>query len=62
MKKAALLKRLRTNRAIADVLGISVQAVTRWPVDGDIPAKRADQLRQQWPAIYKAAMRVRLPA
>lgn len=62
MKKAALLKRLGTNRAIADVLGISVQAVTRWPTDGNVPKKRVDQLRYEQPEIYRQALRVRLPA
>lgn len=52
MKKARLLKLLGTNRAIADILGISVQAVTKWPVARNIPKRREDELRKKRPDLF----------
>lgn len=52
MKKSTLLKKLGTNRAIADVLGISVQAVTKWKPDKPIPKDREDQLRKARPELF----------
>ncbi len=55
MKKATLLKRLRTNRAIAEILGISVQAVTKWPDDKPIPPARLLQLKDKRPDLFGGA-------
>jgi len=52
MKKSQLLRKLRTNRAIAELLGISVQAVQKWPVDRRIPKEREDQLRKIRPELF----------
>ena len=53
MKKAALIKVLGTNRAIADLLGISVQAVTKWAPERDIPPARERRLRELRPDLFK---------
>lgn len=54
MKKASLIKQLGTNRAIADLLGISVQAVTKWAHNKNIPKAREEQLRKLRPDLFEA--------
>lgn len=52
MKKYTLIKHLGTNRAIAELLGISVQAVQKWPLNRNIPKERIEQLRKIRPELF----------
>lgn len=52
MKKSQLLKKLGNNRAIAELLGISVQAVQKWRADRPIPRQREDELRRIRPELF----------
>jgi hypothetical protein len=57
MTRAELLKRLRTNEAIADVFRsfgerITVQAVQQWPMNKPIPRLREMQLLVNRPKLF----------
>ncbi len=48
-----LLKTFRTRTAIAQTLGVSHVAVSKWPMDGAIPAYREIQLCEMFPHLFK---------
>ena len=41
-------------RALADLFGVSVQAVYRWARDGELPASRVYELRVKRPEWFEA--------
>jgi predicted GIY-YIG superfamily endonuclease len=47
-----LLSAMGSNRNIAEALGISVQAVTKWALTEAIPRDREDQLRKLRPELF----------
>lgn len=54
MKKSTAVKKAKSAYRLAQILGITRQAVSKWG-DGDIPAAQLDKLRELRPQWFRQA-------